>query len=120
MARKKTVLLMTVGTGIGGGENLAHGIFYSIESHNPDKILFFGSKASKNTIMHIHDKIIEDYEDYEFIEIEHIDDFKEYFNAIKSKIIEFIDEKVVIDYTSGTKTITKTLFLYLENVKEEL
>ncbi|WP_295613672.1 TIGR02710 family CRISPR-associated CARF protein [uncultured Methanobrevibacter sp.] len=106
MARKKTVLLMTVGTGIGGGENLAHGIFYSIESHNPDKILFFGSKASKNTIMHIHDKIIEDYEDYEFIEIEHIDDFKEYFNAIKSKIIEFIDEKVVIDYTSGTKTMT--------------
>lgn len=106
MARKKTVLLMTVGTGIGGGEALSHGIFYSIESHNSDKIFFFGSGASKNTIKHIHDEIIEDYEGYEFIEIDHIDDFKEYFNAIKSKIMEFVDEKVVIDYTSGTKTMT--------------
>lgn len=106
MARKKTVLLMTVGTGIGGGEQLAHGIFYSIESHNPDKIFFFGSKASLNTIEHIHDNIIEDYDGYEFIEIEHIDDFKEYFNEIKAKILEYIDEKVVIDYTSGTKTMT--------------
>ena len=106
MVRKKTVLLMTVGTGIGCGVDLSHGIFYSIESHNPDKIFFFGSEASKNTINHIHDEIIENYEGYEFIEINHIDDFKEYFNAIKSKIMEFVDEKVVIDYTSGTKTMT--------------
>lgn len=106
MARKKTVLLMTVGTGIGSGENLAHGIFFSIESHNPDEIFLFGSEASKKTIEHIHDDILEDYGRYEFIQIEHIDDFKEYFNAIKSKIVEFNDEKVVIDYTSGTKTMT--------------
>lgn len=106
MARKKTVLLMTVGTGIGSGEDLAHGIFFSIESHNPDEIFFFGSEASKKTIAHIHDKILEDYDGYEFIQVEHIDDFKEYFNAIKSKILEFKDEKVIIDYTSGTKTMT--------------
>ena len=106
MARKKTVLLMTVGTGIGSGEDLAHGIFFSIESHNPDEIFFFGSEASKKTIAHIHDEILEDYDGYEFIQVEHIDDFKEYFNAIKSKIFEFKDEKVVIDYTSGTKTMT--------------
>lgn len=97
---------MTVGTGIGSGEDLAHGIFFSIESHNPDEIFFFGSEASKKTIAHIHDEILEDYDGYEFIQVEHIDDFKEYFNAIKSKIFEFKDEKVIIDYTSGTKTMT--------------
>lgn len=106
MARKKTVLLMTVGTGIGGGKELAHGIFYSIESHNPDEIFFFGSEASLKTIDHIKDDINEDYDGYEFIQIEHIDDFKEYFNAIKEKINEYKDEKVIIDYTSGTKTMT--------------
>lgn len=106
MARKKTVLLMTVGTGIGGGKDLAHGIFYSIESHNPDEIFFFGSEASLKTIDHIKDDINEDYGGYEFIQIEHIDDFKEYFNAMKAKILEFEDEKVIIDYTSGTKTMT--------------
>ena len=44
MARKKTVLLMTVGTGVGGEEHkksLAHGIMSSIEYHNPEKIIFF-------------------------------------------------------------------------------
>ena len=97
---------MTVGTGTGDGSDLAHGIFYSIESHNPDKIILFGSEASKNTITHIEDEINEDYDGYEFIQIEHIDDFKEYFNAIKEKIEEFNDEKVIIDYTSGTKTMT--------------
>ena len=43
MARKETALLMTVGTGIGGEEateDLAHGIFYSIDNYNPDKVVF--------------------------------------------------------------------------------
>ena len=109
MARKKTVLLMTVGTGVGDEEkteSLAHGIFFSIESNNPDKIIFFGSKDSMKTIDYIKDDIIEDYGEYEFIEIEHIDDFKEYFNQIRAKVLEFVDEKVIIDYTSGTKTMT--------------
>ena len=106
MARKKTVLLMTVGTGSGDGSDLSHGIFYSIESKNPDKIIMFGSEKSKQTISHIHDKIIEDYGEYEFIQIEEIDDFKKYFNKIKEIIEKYNDEKVIIDYTSGTKTMT--------------
>lgn len=106
MARKKTVLLMTVGTGSGDGSELSHGIFYSIESKNPDKIIMFGSEKSKQTVSHIHDKIIEDYGEYEFIQIEEIDDFKKYFNKIKEIIEQYNDEKVIIDYTSGTKTMT--------------
>lgn len=54
MARKKTALLMTVGTGIGGTdeatESLAHGILYSIDTYNPDEVVFFGSELSKKTI----------------------------------------------------------------------
>ena len=110
MARKKTILIMTVGTGTGDDvertKNLAHGIFYSIESHNPDEICFFGSDDSRETIKYIHDDIIEDYGGYDFIEINQIDDFKSFFNEIKSKIMEYKNEKVIIDYTSGTKTMT--------------
>ena len=101
---------MTVGTGTGDDvertKNLAHGIFYSIESHNPDEICFFGSDDSRETLKYIHDDIIEDYGEYDFIEINQIDDFKSFFNEIKSKIMEYKNEKVIIDYTSGTKTMT--------------
>ena len=106
MARKKTVLLMTVGTGMDDGKSLSHGIFYSIEHHNPDKIIFFGSDASKNTITHIEDDINEDYGGYEFVQVDNIDEFKDFFASIKEKILEFNEDKVIIDYTSGTKTMT--------------
>ena len=106
MARKKTVLLMTVGTGIDDGKNLSHGIYFSIDFHNPDKIILFGSEESRNTIAHIHNDIIENFEGYEFIQIDQIDNFKVFFSALKSKIIEFENDKIIIDYTSGTKTMT--------------
>ena len=54
MARKKTALLMPVGTGVGGTDeatdSLAHGILYSIDTYNPDDVIFFGSELSKKTI----------------------------------------------------------------------
>ena len=43
MARRKTALLMTVGTGIGGQvatEDLAHAILFSIDNSNPDIVIF--------------------------------------------------------------------------------
>ena len=109
MARKKTVLLMTVGTGVGGEEHkksLAHGIMSSVEHHNPEEIIFFGSEESKDTIFFIEDELNEDYNGYEFIQIDNVDNFKEYFYGIKEKAEEFSDEKVIIDYTSGTKTMS--------------
>ena len=49
----------------------------------------------------------EEFDFYEFIEINEIDSFKMYFTAIKSKIEEIDnDYRVIIDYTSGTKTMT--------------
>lgn len=53
MARRKTALLMTVGTGIGGQvatEDLAHAILFSIDNSNPDIVIFFGSEKSKKTV----------------------------------------------------------------------
>lgn len=114
MARRKTALLMTVGTGIGEGQkvtdDLAHGILFSIDTYNPDEVIFFGSELSKKTIESVKRQFEERFEDefdyYEFIQLDEIDDFKVYFEAFKSKILEFCDYKVIIDYTSGTKTMT--------------
>jgi len=113
MARRKTALLMTVGTGIGGQvatEDLAHGILYSIDTLNPDKVIFFGSELSKKTIKSLKEQFLnefnEEFDYYEFILLEEIDDFKVYFEAFKQKILELSDYKIIIDYTSGTKTMT--------------
>ena len=113
MARRETALLMTVGTGIGGQvatEDLAHAILFSIDTTNPDKVIFFGSKLSKKTIDSVKeqylDKFGDEFDYYEFIQLEEIDSFKTYFEAFKSKILELYDYKVIIDYTSGTKTMT--------------
>lgn len=113
MARRETALLMTVGTGIGGQvatEDLAHGILFSIDNTNPDKVIFFGSELSKKTIESVKkqylDKFGDEFDYYEFIQLEEIDSFKIYFEAFKSKILELNDCKVIIDYTSGTKTMT--------------
>lgn len=114
MPKRQIALLMTVGTGIGEGQkvtdDLAHGILYSIDTSNPDKVVFFGSELSKLTIESLlkqyKDRFGDEFDYYEFIQIDQIDDFKVYFEAFKSKIIELSDYKVIIDYTSGTKTMT--------------
>lgn len=108
-------MLITVGTGIGGKkeatDSLAHGILKSIENFSPQKVIFFGSKNSVDTVNSLKNQYLEIYDEEfkigEFIEIEEIDSFKKYFTAIKSKIVELEDDyNIIIDYTSGTKTMT--------------
>ena len=113
MARKEIALLMTVGTGIGGDDatdDLAHGILCSIDTLNPNKVIFFGSELSKKTIEYVEKHYVnendEEFDFYEFIQLDNIDNFKIYFEAFKEKIMELDDYKVIIDYTSGTKTMT--------------
>ena len=72
------------------------------------------SKDSKPTVDALkkvfNNKFDEDFDecyDYEFVENEAVDKFTEYFNEFKSKISELEDEyRILIDYTSGTKTMT--------------
>lgn len=115
MARKKQALFMTVGTGFKGNQNsLAHGLLCSIVSKNPDLICFFGSNKSKSTIAALkqlfnesEDEDFDDYFEIKFVENDDIDSFKDYFFEFKSKIIELKnDYNIIIDYTSGTKTMT--------------
>ena len=112
---KDTAMLITVGTGIGGTqeatESLAHGILHAIVHNNPKKVVLFGSEASKKTVdslkIQYEQEENEELDFAEFIEIPEIDSFKKYFTEIKSKIQELEDEyKIIIDYTSGTKTMT--------------
>ena len=106
---------MTVGTGIGEDKNekarkLAHGLFSSIKYHNPDEVYLFGSKDSLLTVdflkEHYKNRFGSEFDFYEFNELNDIDDFNVYFNAFKNKILQLKDYKVIVDYTSGTKTMT--------------
>lgn len=115
MAKRKTAMLMTIGTGTGedkieSAKSLAHGLLFSIDSKNPDEVYFFGSKESLQTLEFLKEQYLEKFESefdfYEFIEIERIDSFENYFNGFKSKIEGLKGYKIIIDYTSGTKTMT--------------
>ena len=110
---KDIAMLITVGTGIGGSEardSLAHGILFSIKSHRPKKIIFFGSQESKDTVESVTRQFKEmgiDFEYDDFVLINNVDSFSEYFSAFKLKIQELEEEyEIIIDYTSGTKTMT--------------
>jgi len=105
---------MTVGTGIGaskeGIHSLAHGLLESIKQHRSDKIVFFGSKLSKKTVDSIQEQHQKegrgDLPQNEFVLIERVDDFDECFHTIKKEIGKYQTHEIIIDYTSGTKTIT--------------
>ena len=116
MARIKTALLMTVGTGGDKQEkkdSLAHGMLQSIEALNPDFVIFFGSTASKETIESLKKQYTEKYStelDYKFHCIENVDDFDDYYLGFDNCIQTLKKEnyKIVIDHTSGTKTMSMT------------
>ena len=113
----KRALFMTVGTGVGLDKekkvrNLAHGLLTSIESYNPDKIVFFGSEESIETVESLkkqyYEKKGKELENYEFVGLKDIDDFYECYTRIEEEIKEEEKEgnETIIDYTSGTKTMT--------------
>ena len=112
--KMKRAFFMTVGTGIGLNEEkikrLAHGLLTAIIHYNPDKVIFFGSENSKATVESIkrqyYESRREKFEGYEFVKIEDIDDFYECYLKIEEKIKENRDYEIIIDYTSGTKTMT--------------
>jgi len=112
------ILFITVGTGVGKGEekikSLAHGILSSILQHNPDKVVFFGSEESKKTVEEIKKQYLEKEgkefhkKKYEFVKIDDIDDFSDCYEKMENRIKEYKKEEIIIDYTSGTKTMTTT------------
>lgn len=107
---------MTVGTGVGEDkekrvESLAHGLLTSILHYQPERIVFFGSEESKETIESLKkqykEKTKEEFTGYDFVLITKIDDLDECFREIRGSVEEYNDRyEIVIDYTSGTKTMT--------------
>ena len=109
------VLFMTVGTGIGLDrekkiKSLAHGLLSATLHYNPDNIVFFGSEESKETVETLKSQYREEKQEkmnsYEFVTLKNIDDFDECFDKIRRKIEENEEQEIIIDYTSGTKTMT--------------
>lgn len=106
---------MTVGTGVGLDKekkirSLAHGILASILHYSPEKVVFFGSEESLETVESLKGQHLEaksaGLNNYEFVTINNIDDFDECFDKMKDKIEEHGEHEMIIDYTSGTKTMT--------------
>jgi len=116
----KRALFMTVGTGIGLDKekkvrSLAHGLLASILHYNPEKVVFFGSEESIATVESLkwqyYENRREELINYEFVTIDSIDDLDECFDKIKDKIEEHDEHEIIIDYTSGTKTMTMSAAL---------
>lgn len=109
------ILFMSVGTGLGKKnqkESLAQGLAFSINETEPDHILFIVTEKSKETVNLIEKYYEEEYNnkiDYEMVLIDKPDNFNDCFEKISGKIKEYPDEKVYIDYTSGTKTMSLTV-----------
>lgn len=126
MKRKEVVLFMTVGTGINtdlnetGFQALSKKMYSTIIRIYPNYVVFFASEKSRQTIKYIeelfksdNDEFVEG-EDYQIVPMEAIDNFNSCFEIIESKIWEFDLEddgeyKIIMDYTSGTKTMSAAM-----------
>lgn len=118
MARKKVVLLMTVGLGTDdeGILKMANRSAVSINHVRPDYIVFYATEESIKTIESIKELIKDDYdefvegEDYEIVLIKDIDSFNDCFKVYSDKLnVLWGKNKIIIDYTSGTKTMAASL-----------
>lgn len=126
MRRREIVLFMTVGTGSNidaeemGFKLLARKLYSTINKIYPHHVVFFASEKSRHTIQFIEDLFCQDNdefvegEDYQIVLIEAIDDFNSCFEEFETKIWEFDyesdnDYNIIMDYTSGTKTMSAAM-----------
>lgn len=116
--KKEKILFMTVGTGFDedGKISLAHALTHSILENTPQKVIFFGSAESRETVKLIkedyynqEDEELQENEDYEFVELENEDDFNSCYEIMNNYISKYENYKRVLDYTSGTKTMSVTI-----------
>ena len=121
---------MTVGTGIGEDKEkarsgLGYAMYKSIHSKNPDIVKLFGSEQSKYTVEALKEVYFkeknQEFDYYEFIQVDDIDSFTKYFTAIKNVVTELEGEyTVIIDYTYGTKTMTMSAAMVSMLFRKEL
>ena len=126
MRRREIVLFMTVGTGSNidaeekGFKLLARKLYSTINKIYPHHVVFFASEKSKHTIQFIEDLFCQDNdefiegEDYQIVLMDAIDDFNSCFEVFETKIWELDyesdnDYNIIMDYTSGTKTMSAAM-----------
>lgn len=125
MKRKDVALFMIVGTGINSSDEsgvklLAQKLYSTITKIYPNKVVFFASEKSRNTIPYIEELFTQDNdefiidEDYQIVPIEAIDNFNVCFEVFESKIWELDNDitreyQIIMDYTSGTKTMSAAM-----------
>ena len=106
---------MTVGTGYGvdGYKKLANGLLTSIDYNSPSKVVFFVTEKSCETVDYLkelyYEKIGEKLDSYELVNVTNPDDFSTCYKVMSQKIDEYSDNKIIVDYTSGTKTMSVTI-----------
>lgn len=126
MKKKAVALFMIVGTGINSDLNddgvrlLAQKLYSTINKIYPDKVIFFASDTSRQTIPFIEelfnkdgDDFVQD-KDYQIVPLEAIDDFNTCFEIFELKIRELENDitheyQIIMDYTSGTKTMSAAM-----------
>ena len=126
MKRREIILFMTVGTGFNanseeGFKLLSKKLYSTITKIYPNHVVFFASNKSKNTIKYIEelfklddDEFIQD-EDYHIVPMEAIDDFNSCFESFEYELwkYDYIDQtnnyQIIMDYTSGTKTMSAAM-----------
>lgn len=109
---KQKILFMTVGTGYGeeGYKRLAEGLCSSITYNCPSKVVFFVTEQSIKTLDYLkkvyYEKEEDELDQYDFVKINNPDDFNNCYEIISDKVNEYSKNNIVIDYTSGTKTMS--------------
>ena len=127
MRRKEIILFMTVGTGTNpdsedeGFQSLAQKLYSTINKIYPDYVVFFASSKSKLTIDYIGELFNQEgdefvlEQDYHIAPMESIDDFNACFEIFEREIwkYDFIGDdneyRIIMDYTSGTKTMSAAM-----------
>lgn len=110
---KGKVLVISVGTGTrpDSQESLAHGIAYSIKTHNPDFILFITSNDGQEKTLPIIAQLLDKEEKHDVIVLEDVDDITKIYDRLSGTFAELKQNyrRVTVDFTSGTKAITGAL-----------
>jgi CRISPR-associated protein (TIGR02710 family) len=112
----KKIMFISLGTGK-SGDDIAHGLYYSISNLSPDQIVIFASDESlKGTYPHL-EKNLKSYRTVIPVEkeinneINDVEILYEYYVSTIKKYLDkgFTKENSVVDYTSGTKSMSAAL-----------
>jgi CRISPR-associated protein (TIGR02710 family) len=116
MKNSHKLYIATIGTGA-SGDDIAHAIYFSINDKNPDAAVFIVSKETKEkTLPFIVEKLeinkptltrfeeqIEEINEFEILHKAYLAIIKKYIN------IGYTSKNIVVDYTSGTKSMSAAL-----------